>query len=163
MRELGRQFERLELLTSQIKALERERAAVIAHQAKIPNGRKIAAITQLRGVGEGGATTLVTEVFHRQFRNRRHLASYLGLAPSHFASGEVSRDQGISKAGNKPARYDGGAGLVLVALSATKPSRAMVSPPLRREGRTIPQSRCYRTCQETRDCAVAFSGAGLGA
>jgi transposase len=104
LRELSRQFERLELLTSQIKALEGERAEVIAHEGKIPNGRKITSLTQLRGVGEGGATTLVTEVFHRQFRNRRHLASYLGLAPSHYASGEVSRDQGISKAGNKPAR-----------------------------------------------------------
>lgn len=42
--------------------------------------------------------------FCRRFQNRRHLASYLGLAPSHYASGDLSRDQGISKAGNKPAR-----------------------------------------------------------
>lgn len=61
-------------------------------------------LTQLCGIGEVGATTLVTEVFHREFRNRRHLASYLGLAPSPYSSGDVSRDQGISKAGNKPAR-----------------------------------------------------------
>ena len=27
-----------------------------------------------------------------------------GLAPAHYASGEASRDQGISKADNKPAR-----------------------------------------------------------
>jgi transposase len=46
----------------------------------------------------------VTEVFHRTFKNRKHLASYLGLAPAHYASGETTRDQGISKAGNKPAR-----------------------------------------------------------
>ncbi len=70
----------------------------------MPGVKKVAMLTQLCGVGEGGATTLVTEVFHRQFRNRRHLASYLGLAPNHYSSGEVSRDQGISKAGNKPAR-----------------------------------------------------------
>jgi transposase len=104
LRELGRHFERLELLASQLKALEGERAALIAQETKIPAVRKIVALTQLRGIGEGGATTLVTEVFHRQFKNRRHLASYLGLAPSHYASGEVSRDQGISKAGNKSAR-----------------------------------------------------------
>lgn len=61
-------------------------------------------LTQLCGVGDVGATTLVSEVFHRRFKNRRHLASYLGLAPAHYASGDVSRDQGISKAGNKPAR-----------------------------------------------------------
>ncbi|WP_192803897.1 transposase [Sinorhizobium alkalisoli] len=51
-----------------------------------------------------GATQLVAEVFHRDFKNRKHLASYLGLAPSPYSSGEVSRDQGISKAGNKQAR-----------------------------------------------------------
>ena len=104
LRELSRQFERLELLTSQIKALEAERKAAVGQEQEMPNARKIAMLTQLRGVGEGGATTLVTEVFHRAFANRKHLASYLGLAPAHHASGEVSRDQGISKAGNKPAR-----------------------------------------------------------
>lgn len=104
LRELSRHFERLELLASQIKVLETEREALIAHQAKRPEGAKIVALTQLCGIGEGGATTLVTEVFYRQFANRKHLASYLGLAPSPYASGEVSRDQGISKAGNKRAR-----------------------------------------------------------
>tara|TARA_R110000787_G_scaffold197498_1_gene308786 strand:+ start:129 stop:1265 length:1137 start_codon:yes stop_codon:yes gene_type:complete len=104
LRELGRQFERLELVTVQLRTLEKERAAIAAREQNIPCGEKVAMLTQLCGVGEGGAATLVTEVFHREFRNRRHLASYLGLAPSHYASGETSRDQGINKAGNKPAR-----------------------------------------------------------
>ncbi|RAH98440.1 hypothetical protein DLJ53_27535 [Acuticoccus sediminis] len=43
-------------------------------------------------------------MFHRPFSSRRHLASYLGLAPTPYASGDQQRDQGISKAGNKPAR-----------------------------------------------------------
>lgn len=104
LRELSRQFERLELLTSQLKALEAERTAICAQEEKIPDGKKVAMLTQLCCIGEVGATTLVTEVFHRKFKNRKHLASYLGLAPSPYASGEVSRDQGINKAGNKPAR-----------------------------------------------------------
>jgi len=104
LRELNRQFERLDLLTSQLKALEAERSEICSQNESIPSGQKITMLTQLCGIGEVGATTLVTEVFHRQFKNRKHLASYLGLAPSHYASGEVSRDQGISKAGNKPAR-----------------------------------------------------------
>jgi transposase len=103
-RELTRQFERLELLTSQIRELEGERAAAIAQERPMVNAAKITMLSRLCGVGEGGATTLVTEVFHRSFKNRKHLASYLGLAPSHYSSGEASRDQGISKAGNKPAR-----------------------------------------------------------
>ena len=64
----------------------------------------IAVLAQFPGVGEIGATVLVTEVFHRTFASRRHLASYLGLSPTPFASGGTARDQGISKAGNRPAR-----------------------------------------------------------
>jgi transposase len=102
--ELSRQFERLDLLTRQIKALEKEQAVAVAQESPFPSVKKITMLKQLCGVGEGGATTVVTEVFHREFKNRKHLAAYLGLAPSHYASGEVARDQGISKAGNKPAR-----------------------------------------------------------
>ena len=104
VRELTRQFERLEFLTSQLKALEVERHDVCAQVSKVPNGRKIKALAQLSGVGDIGATVLVTEVFHRTFASRRHLASYLGLSPTPFASGGTARDQGISKAGNRPAR-----------------------------------------------------------
>lgn len=104
LNELVRQFERLRLVADHLKALDAERAAVVAQDVEVPGGSKIAMLKQLCGVGEGGATTMVTEIFHRQFKNRRHLASYLGLAPSHYASGDVSRDQGISKAGNQSAR-----------------------------------------------------------
>jgi transposase len=47
---------------------------------------------------------LVAEVYHRNFESRRHLASFVGLAPSPYASGDVSRNRGISKAGTKLAR-----------------------------------------------------------
>jgi len=47
---------------------------------------------------------LVGEVFYRKFDNRQQLGSYVGLTPSHFQSGPMSRDQGISKAGNPKAR-----------------------------------------------------------
>ena len=39
-----------------------------------------------------------------KFESRRHVAAFLGLAPAPFASGDVSRDQGISKAGNRSTR-----------------------------------------------------------
>jgi transposase len=42
---------------------------------------------------------LVGEIFHRDFNNRRQLASYIGFAPSPFQSGNVAHEQGISKAG----------------------------------------------------------------
>jgi transposase len=50
------------------------------------------------------STTLVGEVFYREFANRRQLGSYVGLASSPFCSGSLDRDQGISKAGNPKAR-----------------------------------------------------------
>lgn len=104
LRELCRQFERLDLVHSQLKSLEKERIQACETEGAINGNAKIRVLKQLDGVGEVGATHLVTEVFHRSFKNRKHLASYLGLSPSPYASGDVHRDQGISKAGNKQAR-----------------------------------------------------------
>ncbi len=104
-RELARQFERLHLVMQQIKELDDERQRALEQQTSaFPAREKVGRLIKLAGVGEISATLLVTEVYHRSFANRRHLASYLGLAPSPFASGEVQRDQGISKAGNRAAR-----------------------------------------------------------
>ena len=46
----------------------------------------------------------MAEVFHRDFRNRRELAAWAGLAPVPWASGGVEREQGISRAGNSMVR-----------------------------------------------------------
>lgn len=103
--EIIREFARLHLVMDQIRELEgARREALIDHRSPFPDKQKVATLTKLAGIGELSATLLVAEVFHRRFQNRRHLASYLGLAPSPYASGEMQRDQGISKAGNKPAR-----------------------------------------------------------
>ena len=63
-----------------------------------------ARLTRLRGIGLAFATVLGHEVFFRDFRNRREVGGYLGLAPSPWQSGKVRRDQGLSKAGNSRAR-----------------------------------------------------------
>ncbi|WP_010661051.1 IS110 family transposase [Brucella anthropi] len=103
-RELCRQFERLDLVHSQLKSLEKERIQACETEGAINDSGKIRVLKQLDGIGEVGATQLVAEVYHRTFKNRKHLASYLGLSPSPYSSGEVHRDQGISTAGNKQAR-----------------------------------------------------------
>ena len=47
----------------------------------------------------------VMELFGwRQFRNRREVASALGLTPMPYQSGDSARDQGISRAGNRRVR-----------------------------------------------------------
>jgi transposase len=99
--EIEREFRRLELVLEQIEAVEAERdAAVAAPAADDADAAKIAVLARLGGIGTELATVLVREGLHRSFANRREVAAYAGLTPSPHASGDRSREQGISKAGN---------------------------------------------------------------
>jgi transposase len=75
-------------------------------QAKMEhsNAKKIQDLLKIKCIGPEFAAALVSEVFYRSFDNRKQLAGYVGLTPSHFQSGPMRRDQGISKAGNTKAR-----------------------------------------------------------
>jgi transposase len=100
--EIEREFERLSLVTRQIRALE----TMQAHQVRDGDQPAIAVLARLAGIGTGSAWTLVKELFGwRQFRNRRELAGCLDLAPTPYASGISEVEQGISKAGNKRVRW----------------------------------------------------------
>jgi transposase len=56
----------------------------------------------LKGVATVSATVLLEEGLEwRGFKNRRQLGGVLGFAPARYDSGESSRDQGITRAGNK--------------------------------------------------------------
>jgi transposase len=101
-----RELQRLELVLSMIKTLEAERDAIASagKSSTHANAKKIQDLIRLKSVGPEIGTTLVGEVFYRQFNNRQQLGSYVGLTPSHLQSGSSSRDQGISKAGNPKAR-----------------------------------------------------------
>ncbi len=63
-----------------------------------------AVLVQVKGIGANDALLLQHEVFYRDFRNRRELASWAGLAPVPWASGGVENDQGISKSGHPMVR-----------------------------------------------------------
>jgi transposase len=103
--ELTREFERLELVHAHIRDLDRQLEEGLRDGTLgIPDVDKVRRIATLKGIGRLSAVLLVSEVFHRQFANRKCLASFLGLAPSPYASGAVKHDQGISKAGNRFAR-----------------------------------------------------------
>jgi transposase len=101
--EIGRQLDCLELVLRHLAEVEAVRDARAA-QARKEGGFKLAALLQLKGIGPELATVLELEVFRRPFANRRDVAAYAGLAPSPYASGGMSREQGISKAGNRRAR-----------------------------------------------------------
>jgi transposase len=78
--------------------------AVTVAISPLPAKDKAQQLATLGGVGPTSALLLVAEIYHRSFDTRRHLASFVGLAPTPHASGDVSRDRGIGKAGTKLAR-----------------------------------------------------------
>jgi transposase len=101
--EVTREHARLMLVRKQLAALEQadaeQASAVPAAMAERRDG-----LQRLKALGPAFATTLTNEVFYKDFRNRREVASYVGLAPSPWQSGGIDREQGISKAGNPRAR-----------------------------------------------------------
>lgn len=101
--EISRELDRLELLLTQIKAVEAERDALIVRETS-QTPKEATALLGIRGIGPEFATILYTEGLFRHFDNRRQIASYAGLAPSPWQSGNVNREQGVSKAGNPNLR-----------------------------------------------------------
>jgi transposase len=103
--EIVRELKRLEVLLEMIATVEAERDVILTSAASTHlNAGKIKMLAKLKAIGPEFATTLVGEVFYREFANRRKLGSYVGLGSSPFCSGSLDRDQGISKAGNPTAR-----------------------------------------------------------
>ncbi|CAN7642755.1 IS110 family transposase [Caballeronia sp. LjRoot29] len=100
--ETEREFERLSLVARQIRMLEAQQELQVRSGAQ----PAIAGLSRLAGIGTGSAWTLVKELFGwRQFHNRREVAGCLGLAPTPYSRGTSELEQGISKAGNKRARW----------------------------------------------------------
>jgi transposase len=115
--ELVRELDRLELVMSQLAALETERDQALQTRrtpvrtaTKAPSSEKASAgevgrqLLQLRSIGPEIASVLSLEAFYRTFNNRREVAAYSGLAPSPWKSGGIEVEQGISKAGNRRLR-----------------------------------------------------------
>lgn len=102
--EIAREHERLQLVARQIAEIEaKSHAELRAAQPGSPEAR-IMQLIDLKGIGPVGGQELVNEVFYRAFDNRRQVGSYFGLTGTPYDSGERSREQGISKAGNRRAR-----------------------------------------------------------
>jgi transposase len=102
--EIAREHERLRLVVRQLKELEaKSQAELRAARPGSPEAR-IMQLMDLKSIGPVGGQKLVNEVFYRDFDNRRQVGSYFGLTGTPYDSGERSREQGISKAGNRRAR-----------------------------------------------------------
>ncbi len=84
-------------------------AGEVASDSDEPSGaarhaRYAAVPATLRGIGVNDALLPATELFCREFRNRREPAGLAGLVPAPRASGGADRGQGTGKAGNSMLR-----------------------------------------------------------
>jgi transposase len=96
---LTRTDARLTVLTEQIAALENQQRAAVTAAAP---ASALQQLVQLKGVATTSASVLLDEgLVWREFRNRRQIGGLLGFAPTPYNSGESTREQGISRAGNK--------------------------------------------------------------
>lgn len=101
---LEREYACLQFVAQQIKELEAERKELIRTSTD-PSVEKVRQLPRLRGIGDNSAWLYVMEFFGwRSFRNRREVGALAGLTPTPHQSGDESREQGISKAGNRPVR-----------------------------------------------------------
>jgi transposase len=96
---MARAEARLALLAEQLAAMEEAQRATT--RAAGP-ASALKRLVNLRGIATTSASVLVEEGLEwRGFQNRRQIGGVLGFAPARYDSGEMSRDQGISRAGNR--------------------------------------------------------------
>lgn len=102
--QIVRELDRLELIVAQVRTIEAERDALLTQDRGPVSAAQTAMLLGLKGIGAEGASILCSEGLWRSFDNRRQVAAYAGLAPTPWQSGSVSREQGVSKAGNPRLR-----------------------------------------------------------
>lgn len=101
--EIVRQYRRYELIKEQLKHLEAEQQEIL--QSGSGQAHKVIALRRLKGIGPVGSWKLGFEYFGwRVFKNVKQVGAAAGLAPTPYASGQLQREQGISKAGNRRVR-----------------------------------------------------------
>jgi transposase len=95
---LARAAARWAVLEEQIAELEGQQQAAVTAAAPASALRQL---VQLKGIATTSASVLLDEgLVWRAFQNRRQVGGLLGFAPTPFNSGESTREQGISRAGN---------------------------------------------------------------
>jgi transposase len=91
-------------LSAQIAEVEAERQAQLQASADT-HIDKVRQVMLLKGIGINGAWLLVMEFFGwRAFKNRREVGGLAGFTPTPYQSGDSTREQGITKSGNRHVR-----------------------------------------------------------
>jgi transposase len=102
---LDREWAKVTMLTAQMRTLQAARRALLRTAAADPAVAQVRQLLALRAIGPESAWLYVMEFFSwRQFHNRREIGALAGLTPTPYQSGDLQREQGISKAGNRHIR-----------------------------------------------------------
>jgi len=102
--EIKREHRRLELVEADIADIQRYQRSSVKRPASAKL-EKVAKLQTLRGVGLDSSWLIVMELLGwRMFFNRREVGASVGLVGTPYDSGEMDREQGISKAGNRRVR-----------------------------------------------------------
>ena len=97
---LEREYQRIQLVNQHIQQLEKQICT-----SDHPSMVKVHQLLRLKGIGVNSAWLFVMEFFSwRDFHNRREVGALAGLTATPYTSGGASREQGISKAGNRHIR-----------------------------------------------------------
>jgi transposase len=101
---LKREWAKVEFMTQQIHDLEAQRRAAL-RESEEGVLSQVRQLVTLRGIGPNSAWLYVMEFFGwRQFRNGKEVGSLAGLTPTPHQSGQLRREQGIGKDGNRHIR-----------------------------------------------------------
>ena len=99
-KQLCREWVRLELVKKQAKEIDREIKEKVERQ-ETPVARVMGILMMLVGIGPVSAGVLASEFFAwRKFTNPRQVGALAGMTGTPYSSGDMNREQGISKAGN---------------------------------------------------------------
>jgi transposase len=102
--ELRRAMARLDLIRSQIKAIEDERRTRLAAAPQVDEHATMRLLGRVIGLGVETADMLVHEMLLRPLRDRRAVARYGGLTGSPDESGSRRREKGLARSGNVRVR-----------------------------------------------------------
>ncbi len=102
-RRLEMEAARHDVVHRQLLDLECERDARI-RQGQDRASEIARRLKTLRGIAEAGAETYAREFSWREFKNRRQVGCLVGLTSTPYQSGDLFRERGISRAGNRHVR-----------------------------------------------------------
>ena len=126
--QIGRELDRLELVVTQLKAVEAERDALLEQTGEIVTV-PARALANLKGIGAEHAAVIWSEGFFRSFANRRQVAAYALSADALAKWIGRPRTRGVQ--GGKPAAANGHDPVGLVV--AATPTRLSAQPMVPRE------------------------------